>query len=56
MPLIDDFDSLDEEEPFEIQHALSGLNSRLIANGMDGFLESGVVFFLHSITVAVLLT
>ncbi|CBY08402.1 unnamed protein product [Oikopleura dioica] len=43
MPLIDDFDSLDEEEPFEIQHALSGLNSRLIANGMDGFLESGTL-------------
>lgn len=47
--LIDDFDSLDEEEPVEAQHSLGGLNSRVIANGMEGFLESGAAFFLHLI-------
>lgn len=41
--LIDDFDSLDEEEPVEAQHSLGGLNSRIIANGMEGFLESGTL-------------
>ena len=44
MPLIDDFDSLDEEEVFEAQHPLGSLNSRLIANGMDGILLSGTDF------------